>query len=61
MLPERGFEFIKKNFFIKKNVTYKEKSATAIKQKKLQKFMNQYELYFGTLVLASYYYYGDNT
>ena len=36
------------------------KSATAAKQKQLHKFKNQYKLYFGTLVLASYYYCGDN-
>ena len=51
---QRGFDFVKKI------VTYTEKSVTATKQKQLQKFKNQYKLYFGTLVLASHYYCGDN-
>ena len=40
-----------KTGFVKKNVTYKSKSATTTKQKQLQKFKKQYKLYFGTLVL----------
>ena len=45
---QRGFEFIKKTF------TCKEKSATVTKVKLVAKIKKLNQLYFGTLVLASY-------
>ena len=45
--------------FIKKNFVYKEKSGT-VKKVKLRKLRKHNQLYFQTLVLASYCYFGDN-
>ena len=54
--------FIKKKFI---NFIYKEKAVAVTKLKLLQKKRNQKfkkdnKLYFGSLALASYCYYGDN-
>ena len=54
--------FMKKNFI---QFIYKEKSGAVIKLKLVQKKRNEKskkhnQLYFGTLVLAPYCYYGDN-
>ena len=54
--------FMKKNFI---QFIYKEKSGAVIKLKLVQKKHNEKskkhsQLYFGTLVLAPYCYYGDN-
>ena len=58
MFPERFC--VKKISFIKKNFICKEKSETVIKVKLVTKIKKHNQLYFGTLVLASYCYYGDN-
>ena len=50
----RGFEFIKKNFICKEN------SGTVTKVKLVTKIKKLNQLYFGTLVLASCCYCGDN-
>ena len=59
MLPERLWVY-KKISFIKKNFIYNEKSGTVTKVK-LRKIKKHNELYFGTLVSASYCYCADNT
>ena len=46
--------------FIKKNFIWKEKSGTVTKVKLVMKIKKDNQFYFGTLVLASYCYYGDN-
>ena len=46
--------------FIKKNFIWKEKSETVTKVKLVTKLKKHNQLYFGTLLLASYCYYGDN-
>ena len=51
---QRVFESIKKNFICK------EKSGTVTKVKVVTKIKKLNQLYFGTLVLASYCYCGDN-
>ena len=53
---QRGFKL--KMSFIKKKSISKEKSETVAKVKLVTK---QNQLYFGTLLLASYCYCGDNT
>ena len=47
--------------FIKKNFIWKEKSGTVTKVKLVMKIKKDNQFYFGTLVLASYCYYGDNS
>ena len=51
---QRGFEFTKKNFICK------EKSGTVTKVTLVTKIKKLNQLYFGTLVLASCCYCGDN-
>ena len=46
--------------FIKKNLISKEKSRTATRVKLVTKTKKNKQLYFGTLVLASCCYCGDN-
>ena len=46
--------------FIKKNFICKEKSGTVTKVKLVPKVKKDNQFYFGTLVLTSYCYYGDN-
>ena len=46
--------------FIKKNFVCKEKSGTVAKVKLVTKIKKHNQLYFGSLVLASYWYCGDN-
>ena len=46
--------------FLKKNLICKEKSGTVTKVKLVKKIKKLHQLYFGTLVLASYCYRGDN-
>ena len=46
--------------FIKKNIICKEKSGTVTKVKLVTKIKTHDQLYFGTLVLVSCYYCGDN-
>ena len=46
--------------FIKKNFTGKQKSGTVTKVKLVAKIKKHDRIYFGTLVLASYCYCGDN-
>ena len=48
--------------FIKKNFIWKEKFGTAakVKVKLVTKIKKHTQLYFGTLLLASYYYCEDN-
>ena len=45
--------------FIKKNFICKEKSRTVTKVKLVMKIKKHNQLYFGTLVIASYCYCGD--
>ena len=47
--------------FIKNNFIWKEKSGTVTKVKLVMKIKKDNQFYFGTLVLASYCYYGDNS
>ena len=47
--------------FIKKNFIWKEKSGTVTKVKLVMKIKKDNQFYFGTLVLASHCYYGDNS
>ena len=47
--------------FIKKSFICKEKAGTVTKVKLVTKIKKHNQLYFGTLVLASYCYCGDNT
>ena len=47
--------------FIKKNFICKEKSGTVTKVRLVSKIKKDNQFYFGTLVLASYCYYGDNS
>ena len=47
--------------FIKKNFICKEKSGTVTKVRLVLKIKKDNQFYFGTLVLASYCYYGDNS
>ena len=49
------FEFIKKSFICKEN------SGTVTKAKSVTKIKKLNQLYFGTSVLASYCYCGDNS
>ena len=46
--------------FIKKNLICKEKSGTVARVKLVTKVQKNKQLYFGTLVLASSCYFGDN-
>ena len=55
---QRGFEL--KNLIYKEKFHLKEKSVIVTKIKFVTKIKNHNQLYFGTLVLASYYYCGDN-
>ena len=57
MLPE--ILFIKKNVIYKENFICKEKSGSVTTVKLVTKIKNHDQLYFGTLVLASYCYCGD--
>ena len=59
MISRKSFKVIKNVQFLKKNFVYKEKSGTVTKVK-LRKFRKHNQLYFQTLVLASYCYFGDN-
>ena len=45
---------------IKKNFFYKEKSGTVTKVKLVTKIKKHNQLYFGTLLLASYFFCGGN-
>ena len=47
--------------FIKKNFIWEETSGTVTKVKLVMKIKKDNQFYFGTLVLASYCYYGDNS
>ena len=53
MLPEDR-DFIKKNFICKKNV------GTVTKMKLIAKIKKHEQFYLATLVLATYFYCGDN-
>ena len=57
MLPE--ILFIKKNVIYKENFIGKEKSESVATVKLVTKIKKHNQLYFGTLVLASYCYCGD--
>ena len=62
MFTYRKMTSIKINFI---QFIYEEKSGAVTKLKLVQKksnhkFKKHNELYFGTLVIASYWYYGDN-
>ena len=46
---------------IKNNFIWKEKSGTVTKVKLVMKIKKDNQFYFGTLVLASYCYYRDNS
>ena len=59
MLPER-FCLQRKMPFIKKSFTCKEKTGTIIKVNLVKKIKKHNQLRFGTLVLASFGYCGDN-
>ena len=52
--------FKKKMLFIKKNFICKEKAGNVTKLKLVTKIKKHDQLYFETLVLASYCYCGDN-
>ena len=55
----REILFIKKNVIYKENVIGKEKSGSVATVKLVTKIKKHNQLYFGTLVLATYCYCGD--